>query len=174
MRGLAKLPPEYFEKFSDKSVKIKPFDPNSKKIAGEYVQALRKLFEGLDLELIHRGSTAFGIAGKGDIEIGVYPKEPDWDRVLEKLTQRYGEAGNTEKNYARFNDLFKGYEVEVIVMKGQEAKVDKELTRYLAARPDLLKQYEDLKYKYAFSKKEYMIQKDKFLTKVVRMISEKR
>lgn len=83
-----------------KLVKIKPFDTNSKGIAKEYIQVLRELLKGLNLELIHRGSTAFGIAGKGD--------------------------------------------------------------------------YEDLKHRYAFSKKEYMIQKDKFLTMVVGMIPEKR
>lgn len=170
MRGLARLPRKYFNKFSDKPVKIKPFDPNSQKIAREYIQVLRKLLGDLDLEFIHRGSTAFGIAGKGDIEIGVYPRQSDWDRVLKKLTQKYGEAGNVENNYARFNDLYNGQEIEVIVMKGHEAEVDRELTNFLIIRPDLLKEYEKLKFKYAFSKKEYMIQKDKFLNRVVGMI----
>jgi hypothetical protein len=27
------------------------------------------------VEIIHRGSTSFGIAGKGEIEIGVFPQE---------------------------------------------------------------------------------------------------
>ena len=164
------MPNEYFNKFSDKPVNIKPFDPASRKIAREYIQTLRKLLENFNLELIHRGSTAFGIAGKGDIEIGIYPKQSDWDRVLEKLTQKYGQAGNLEENYARFNDTFKKREIEIIVMKGHEAKVDKKLTRYLISHPDLLKQYEELKHQYAFSKREYMIQKNRFLTRVVETI----
>lgn len=37
MRGFTKLPKSYFEKYSDKPVKIIPFNPKSKLVAREYM-----------------------------------------------------------------------------------------------------------------------------------------
>jgi len=172
MRGLPKLPDSYFDRFKGKSVKIYPFDPKTRKIAADYMQKLEELLADFQIEFLHRGSTAFGIAGKRDIEIGVYPSNKDWGSVLEKLRGHYGKVNNLEKNYARFNDAVDDFEIEVIMMRGRDAEVDKKLTNYLPNNPKLLKEYEKLKYKHAYSKKEYMIQKDKFLRKVVEMIPE--
>lgn len=172
MRGLPKLPDSYFDKFKDKPVKIYPFDSKTKKIAADYIKKLERLLGGFKVEFLHRGSTAFGIAGKRDIEIGVYPSDKDWGSVLEKLKSHYGKVDNLEMNYARFNDSVDDFEIEVILMRGREAKIDKKLTNYLLNHPKLLKKYEKLKYKYAYSKKEYMIQKNRFLKKVIEMIPE--
>jgi len=170
MKGLPKFPKKYFEKFNTKPVKINSFDPRSKKIATDYLKKLEKLLKGLDFKILHRGSTAFGIAGKGDIEIGVYPTNRDWDKVLKRLESHFGEAGNLEENYARFNDQVDGCEVEVILLRGYEAVVDQKMTQFLKNNPKLLDEYETLKKQFSFSKREYQIQKDKFLRKVIRMI----
>lgn len=172
MRDLPRLPDSYFDRFKDKPVKLYSFDPKAKKIAADYIEKLRKLLSGFKAAFLHRGSTAFGIAGKRDIEIGVYPLNKDWDGVLEKLRGHYGKVDNLEKNYARFNDSVDDFEIEVILMRGREAEVDKKLTNYLLNHPKLLKEYEKLKYKYVYSKKEYMIQKDRFLRRVVEMVPE--
>lgn len=174
MRGLPRLPDSYFDKFKGKPVKLYPFDPKSRKIAVDYIEKLTRLLGDFKAEFLHRGSTAFGIAGKKDIEIGVYPSDKDWDNVLEKLKSHYGKVGNLEKNYARFNDLVDDFEIEVILMRGCEAEVDRKLTNYLMNHPKLLEEYEKLKYKYAYSKKEYMIQKDRFLREVVETIPDPR
>lgn len=172
MKGLPKFPKDYFERFSTSPVSIKPFDPKSKRIASEYIKKLEKLLCGLDIKLLHKGSTALGIAGKGEVEIGVYPSDKDWSKVLDGLKNHYGKIGNLRKNYARFNDVFNGFEIEVIVQKGREAEVDIKLTKFLKERPDLLKEFVKIKKKYAYSKREYQIQKDKFLRKVIRAIPE--
>ena len=57
-------------------------------------------------------------------------------------------------------------------MKGDEATVDKQLTKYLLTNPEILKRYEALKEKYSFSKREYQMQKDKFLRGVVSQIPD--
>jgi hypothetical protein len=172
MKGLPESPPEYFNKFDTTPVSIRPFNPRSKVIADEYLDKLRYLFEGLNTELAHRGSTAFGIAGKGDIELGVYPSTQVWGEVLERLKVFYGLPGNVEENYVRFNDTIDGYEIEIIVLREHEAEVDKRLTKYLMENTDLLKEYEDVKMRFAFSKKEYQKAKDRFLRTVVEMIPE--
>ena len=84
-----------------------------------------------------------------------------------RLESRYGQAGNVEENYVRFNSMLAGYDVEIIVLMGYRAEVDQKLTGYLLQHPELLKEYEQLKSRYAFSRREYQIQKDRFFRRVV-------
>lgn len=172
MRGIPQLPDSYFDKYKDKKVRIIPFDPQVGQIAKEYIELLRKILVDFDLEIVHRGSTAMGIAGKGEVELGIYPNGNNWDSIVQLLANHYGKVGNIEENYARFNDVYQGTEVEIILMKGYEAQVDKKLTAYLISNKQLLKEYEEMKYKYCDSKRDYMIQKDKFFRKVIEMIPE--
>lgn len=173
MRPLDKFPEEYFLKYKTKPVKLKPFNPKQKRIANHYINKLRDLLKDFEVKLMIRGSTAFEILGKGDIEIGVYPEEKDWKQVISKLKDFFGEPENVEKDYVRFNDKKKEIEAEIIVLKGYEAKVDMRLTEYLTTHSALLKQYIQLKKKYTFSKREYQRQKSKFFAEVTRMIPER-
>jgi GrpB-like predicted nucleotidyltransferase (UPF0157 family) len=172
MKGLPESPADYFDKFDTAPVSITPFDPRSTEIAAEYLVKLRDLFGGLDVELAHRGSTAFGIAGKGDVEVGVYPSDEAWGEVLERLEDFCGQAGNVEENYVRFNDAVDEYEIEIIVLRGYEARVDKRLTEYLMGHTELLGEYEKIKRRYAYSRREYQRAKDRFLRAVVEMIPD--
>lgn len=171
-KNFPESPADYFDKFNETPVLIKPFDPRSNAITADYLAGLRGLFEGLNIELTHRGSTAFGIAGKGDVEVGVYPSGGAWGEVLERLEKFCGQAENVEKNYVRFNDAIGDYEIEIIVIRGYEAKVDRRLTEYLIDHPELLKDYKNLKRKYAYSKREYQRAKDRFLRSVVEMMPD--
>ncbi len=171
MRNLAQTPISYFDKFKDKPVHIKPFDPSLVLIAQKYIKKLKKILSSFNPQIVHRGSTTFGIAGKNEIELGIYPKPKDWQKIIDLLTGCYGQVNNLEKNYARFNDVYKDTEIEIILMKGYDAFLDKKLFSYLVSHPVLLKKYEKLKYKYCYSKKDYMIQKDKFFRNVIKDIS---
>lgn len=170
MRGFTKLPKGYFDKYSDKPVKIVKFNPKSRVVAENYIKKIELLLKDFKVELLLRGSTAYGIDGKGEIEIGVYPKEEDWGEVIKTLTAHFGKVDNLEENYARFNDIFDGSEIEVILLKGHDAQVDKKLTNYLICSPEVLREYEKLKYKYAYSKREYMLQKNEFLEGIVKKL----
>lgn len=172
MKGLPKFSKEYFERFSTNPVLIKPFDPRSLEVAAKYKKRLDILLKPFRLIACHRGSTYFGIAGKGEIEFGVYPKKEDWYKVLVAIINYYKAIGNLENEYARFNDNSEGFEVEIILMTGHIAVVDKKLNEYLKSNPVLLKEYEEVKRKWPFSKREYMVQKDKFLRTVVSQIPD--
>jgi hypothetical protein len=126
----------------------------------------------LDVEIHLRGSTAFEIAGKGDIEFGVFPGEDDWGKTLGKLEDVYGEPGNRQENYVRFNDFFGDYEIEVIVLRGYHATVDRRLADYLLGQPELLQEYVRLKERYSYSRREYQRQKDRFFQRVVAAIPD--
>jgi hypothetical protein len=55
-----------------------------------------------DVKVLVRGPTAFEIAGKGDIEIGVYVNDYDWNKVLDRLKKKYGDPYNIDGDYAKF------------------------------------------------------------------------
>ena len=170
MRPLEKFDDKYFKKYKTKLVKIKPYNPKQKQIANKEIEKLRKLLDDKRVNIIIRGSTAFEILGKGDVEVGVYPKANSWDTTPMKLRGVCGEPDNLEKDYARFNLEHQGCEIEIIVLKGYEAKLDRALTQYLQQNPDLLEEYVGLKKKYKYSKREYQIQKNNFFIKVSRLI----
>jgi hypothetical protein len=172
MKALPESSSGYYDKFTTASVRIKPFDPSARLIAREYLDILEHLLTGFDVVLALRGSTAFGIAGKGDIDLGIYTSDEFWENVMKKLVTVFGQPGNREQDYARFDDIYKGYEIEVILLKRDPAVVDKCLTAYLAAHDELLERYTRIKLRHAHSKREYQIEKDRFLRSVVQMIPE--
>ncbi len=68
--------------------------------------------------------------------------------------------------------MVKGYEIEFIVLRGDEAELDHKLHAYLQAHPDVLAQYEQVKRDYAFSRREYQRHKDQFFAGVIAIIPE--
>jgi len=172
MKGLNKFPEEYFLKYKTKPVKLKPYNSKQEEFAQIYLNKIKEVLNGYDVRLKVRGSTSFKILGKGEVEVGVYPKEQEWGGVIEKLKRKFGEPENVEEDYVRFNDICEETEVEIILLKGHEADVDIKLHDYMISHPALLKEYEEVKKKYCFSKREYQRQKHYFLSKVIEQIPE--
>jgi GrpB-like predicted nucleotidyltransferase (UPF0157 family) len=170
MKSLADPPAGYYNRFKTKPVTVRPFDPATRLIAGRYAALLEQLLPGT--EIVQRGSTVWGLAGKGDIELGIYAAADAWESVLTTLTRRYGPAPCVEQNYARFNDSAEGHEIEIILLRGYEAEVDRALHAYLPEHPELLAEYEHIKRTYAYSRREYQRQKDRFFTRVIAMIPD--
>lgn len=91
---------------------------------------------------------------------------------MERLERHCGRARNFEENYVRFNAAAGGYEIELIALRGHQAQVDRWLIQYLLEQPELSKEYEQLKRRYAFSRREYQRQEDKFFRRVVAAIPD--
>jgi len=172
MNGWNKFNDDYFLRYSEKPVKLKPYNPKQTEIANKYLIEIKRILGNRDAKLIIRGSTAFKIQGKGDIEVGVYPHNTDWEQTVSLLTDVYGQPMNIEEDYVRFNQIYDGFDVEIILLKSHEAEVDLALTEYLLRNPAILKQYEKVKQKYAFSKREYQIQKNIFLSNIISQIPD--
>jgi GrpB-like predicted nucleotidyltransferase (UPF0157 family) len=172
MKPIFDPPPEYYEHFKTRPVAIKPFDERSVAVASNYIEGLARILRDFDVEIMHRGSTALGIAGKGDIEIGVYPADKDWPVVVTALQSIYGPPGSLEANFARFNHEADGFEIEIILLRGYEALVDRKLHAYLREYPELCREYEQVKRRYCYSRREYQRQKDIFLRRVIEMMPE--
>ena len=172
MRGLIKFDDSYFDKYKDKKVRILPFSDKQTIVANKIIAKVKEQLAEFEVEYAVRGSTSFKISGKGEVEIGVYPKPVDWKNVLNKLEHFYGPMEQEEENYARVNSMMDDVEIEIIILKEHEAIVDINLHKFLINHPDLLKEYEQLKIDNCFSKKQYMIAKNKFLSEVVESIPE--
>lgn len=174
MKALNKFSNEYFLKYRETPVKLKEYNPRQELIANKYILILKKILKGIDATISVRGSTLFKIYGKGEVEVGVYANDNNWKQVVIKLTSEFGEPEIVENNYARFNSIYSvgDKEVEIIVLKGFEALVDMKLHEYLLSHPDLLAEYVDVKKKSFFSKREYQIQKNMFLNKIIELIPE--
>jgi len=172
MKSAVSFPPEYFLRYKQKPVKIKTFTKRQERVGQLSLKKINKLLKEFDVKVIVRGSTAFKVSGKGDVEIGVYPRAGDWKKIITTLTHFFGRPESKEKNYVRFNFLSKKTEVEIIVLKGREGYVDLKLHEYLLSHPTLLKEYESVKIKYAYSKREYNFRKNEFLRMVEKMIPE--
>jgi hypothetical protein len=170
MKALNKFPPEYFLKYKEKPVKIKPFNPKAKVIAEDLIKDLFDL--GVNASLI--GSTAYGISGQGDVEVAVYPEKSQWKKILTTLEEKYGKPLQKENDFVQFGVKDNEFDLCVNVLKGYEAKVINKLTEYMLSRPDLILEYEKLKVKYSYSRREYQIQKNKFLTEVTINIPEEK
>lgn len=164
---------DYYERrYKTTPLAFKPFNPAATEIAARVIAGLHTLLAGLPGEIAHRGSTAWGIGGKGDIEIGVFPDGEAWSPSLDRLSAHYGAPGSISENYARFNDTVDGYEVEVILLRGYEAEVDRRVDAFLRARPDLLQEYEDIKRAFSSSRREYQRHKDRFFARIVALVPD--
>lgn len=171
MRGLPKLSNEYFAQFRTTPLKLKPFDPKARQIGKEFANKLKnQLINIPTIEVALRGSILFGIPGKGDIDIAVRTTSRSFPQAYKVLCELFGNPRATGKTFAAFYIYIEKYEIEISLMKGHEAVVDKVLTDYLCCHPDTLREYVELKEKYCISKREYLIQRNRFMQKVIRSI----
>lgn len=163
-----KFSDKYFLKYKTKPVRLKPYDPKQEEIGKIYLEKVGNALKDFNLKTMIRGSTAFKILGKGEVEIGIYPQKKDWEDVIDKLKTLFGDPLNREEDYVRFNDLYQTTEVEIILLKGKEGEVDIKLHEFLINHPELLKEYVQIKKKYSVSKREYQKQKHYFLTGIIK------
>jgi hypothetical protein len=168
MRDTRKFTREYFEKFRTTPIKLIPFSPTQKRIAEKWVIHLREVLKGIPVTVAHRGSTLLEITGKGDIDIAVYTDMTTFRTVFNKIAHFFGDPKATDENFAAFYTLDRGYEVEISLMKGREAKVDQALTKTLVSNPKFIREYQEIKVRYCFSKREYLFQRSKFFKRILK------
>lgn len=167
MKGLPKFPKKYFEQYRTTPLKLKPYSPKQKEIGNEFVNEIIEIINDPKIEIVLRGSTLYEISGKGDIDIGIFATPKRWKIALDKLTSFYGKARVIEKTFAAFYIEKDGFEIEISLMRGHQIKVDKALVNHFLTSSASLVEYENLKRKYSYSKREYLIQRDKFFRKII-------
>lgn len=150
-----RLPKSYFDRFSEKPVAIKPFDPHSKKQAMLYRAELNEVLAPYNIKAELHGSVELEVAGKGEWEFAIYLDGGGWYPVLKRLINHFGTIYELTDDFALFEDRQGEMEIEVIPMRGETAIQNQAIMAYWHSHPDACKEYERLKYQHAHSKRAY-------------------
>lgn len=172
MKPITEFTKEQFAKLAHTPVHIKPFDPRNRLIAREYMKQLDVLLLPWNVQAKIIGSTAYGIAGKGSIEIGIFLNSGNWESIIGKLEENFGKMEEVESDFAEFHDEFQDYTVKVMLFKGHVAKVNRKLHDFFLNHPDALKRYEELKKKFSYSRRDYQEQKQEFINDIIEELPE--
>jgi len=161
-----------YSHYSEKPVPNRPWNPRSKPVADKVLKDLSNMLKGYDAEIRHMGSTALEIAGKNDIEIYIHPKDKNWEEIGSILTKKFGEPGHAEPDFIGFNDKRKNFDVEIIEIRGAPWKMNKAMHKYFSTHPKACREYEEVKKKYSYSKRDYQIHKDRFFARIAEKLPE--
>jgi GrpB-like predicted nucleotidyltransferase (UPF0157 family) len=172
MKPITEFTKDQFAKFAPTPVKLKPFDPRNRLIAKEYIRDLDRTLAEWNIQAKIMGSTAYGIAGKGAIEVGLFLHGYNWEPVLGKLEEVYGQMEVKDRDYAQFHDEFQNYDIKVMLFKGHAAKVNRKLHDFFLNHPQVVKQYEDLKKRFSYSRRDYQREKQEFLNDIIEDLPE--
>ena len=163
-------PREHFNQLADKPVAIKPFDPESKQQALQYLARLNDLLApfGVTAELF--GSVALEIAGKGEWEFAVWLTDQQWYPVLIRLINHFGSIYALSDDFALFADSDNGRDIEVIPMRGEAAARNQAVMNFWRNEPAALKAYEQGKYQHVHSKRDYYWWKNNLIADILQSL----
>jgi GrpB-like predicted nucleotidyltransferase (UPF0157 family) len=153
-----------FLRFKETPVKCEPFDPRALELYEIYRARVRDWL-GPDAYIELRGSTALGLPGKGELDISVIAADvAEFRRIREKLLAVFGTAGSDEPEFVRFDDALEGREIELMIkLAGSEGeRLEQGVLERLRSDPRARERYVELKQRYAYSKREYYRQKERF------------
>jgi hypothetical protein len=162
-----RLPDSYFEKLSNDPVVLKPFDPESKRSAKVYGDKLDALLSQFSVQAELFGSIDLEIDGKGEWEFGIWLDDTQWYPVLILLINHFGSIYTLSDDFALFNDISDGYDIEIIPMRGEAAARNQAIMKYWRNNPEALGVYLAGKIAHAYSKREYYRWKNKHISDIV-------
>lgn len=170
MKGIKRYNKKFFDAIPEEPISIKHFDPETKKVAQKYREKLNKLLFRFGLKAEVKGSTSLEIEGVGDVDFRIAVPKKLWFEVLKYFINYYRRVEALDEEWARFFDLVDDTEIEIAFLRGHIARVDKKLSKYLKSHPEIWKGYVEIKRKYAYSRREYMRQKNKFFKSILSSI----
>jgi hypothetical protein len=150
-----RMPREHFHKLADEPVEIRPFDPESKQQSFRYLANLNEILSALEVSAELFGSIELEIAGKGEWEFAIWLTDHNWYPVLTRLINHFGSIYELSDDFVLFEDSYNGTNIEVIPMRGETAKQNQAIMNFWRNNSSALKAYEQGKYLYAHSKREY-------------------
>ena len=167
-----KLPNSFFNKYSDKPVKLMPYNPEMTALANKYIGLVHKTLKELDVQIKIIGSVAYKIPTT-DVEIAVYVQKKDWNKVSKLLEKEFNKPAYLKEEFALFPIHGEKYDFDIHVYTGYEGIVSKKLRKYMLNNRDMIKKYSDLKSRFSRSEREYQKNKNKFLIEIKEKIPPK-
>ncbi|MEZ4869511.1 MAG: hypothetical protein R3C14_49765 [Caldilineaceae bacterium] len=165
--NVERKPRDYYNRFADKPVAIKPFEPESKQQALQYLASLNALLapSGVVAEL--HGSVELEIAGKGEWEFAIWLTDAQWYPVLIRLINHFGSIYALSDDFVLFEDNHNGRNIEVLPMRGETAKQNQAVMHFWRTDPAALQAYEQGKSQHAHSKRDYYWWKDNLIADIL-------
>lgn len=164
------MPEVFFDRFSEKPVDVRPFDPRSKQRALVYREELDQVLapHGVSAELF--GSTDLEIATKGEWEFGVWLNDENWFPVLITLINHFRSIYTLSDDFALFAASCEDTEVEIIPMRRERAALNRAFMAYMRGHPEACKAYAQGKLDHAYSGRAYMRWKDDFIAGILETV----
>lgn len=154
-------------------VKIIPYDLRVKVIFQQQKSELENIL-GNDVEILHKGASAWGISGKGDVDIYIPVSVEVFDEYFERLKQVLGEPGSYYHNErVRWNRHIDNVEIEIFLVNhdAQFYKKNMLFWNYIETHPDVLEAYRKIKEEANnTTTKEYYTRKVIFINKIMKSI----
>lgn len=151
-------------------VKIEPWGPRGFEFANQLVNQIKQAVPKLEVQLM--GSVYFKIAGERDIDITIYCPKSDhakYTPIIEKLFGKHTSEGKNHIGWAFDKD---DYHVTVFLsdLASPNAQLQKQFFGLLKDRPDLVKEYEQIKLAMdGKTYKDYQIAKYNFYNRVLEL-----
>jgi hypothetical protein len=162
-----RFPDAYFETLSNDPVVLKPFNPESKRLAKLYGDKLDVLLSPYSVHAELFGSTDLEIDSKGEWEFGIWLNDHQWYPVVIMLINHFGSIYTLSNDFALFNDVCGSYDIEVIPMRGDAAARNQALMNYWRNNPEAVMSYRAGKIAHAYSKREYYRWKNTHMSDIV-------
>ena len=155
------------EKLPNAPMIIIPFNPESKRAAKAYGNKLDAMLSPYSAYAELFGSTELEIAGKGEWEFGIWLDDKQWYSVLIMLINHFASIYTLSDDFALFEDVHDGTNIEVIPMRGDAAARNQAIMKYWRTNPEAAIAYERGKIEHAYSKREYYRWKNKHISEIV-------
>ncbi len=169
---LTKDQEKWISHLSTEKIKIIPYNPETKEVFNKIKEEIKGFLPNIDIQ--HRGSTALGISGQGEIDLYIPVIENDFNKNLEILISHFGKPGSVYSlKRARFVKYIDDIKIEIfLVNKESKDWLDSvKFEKYLKQNPESLKEYEKLKQKCNnLPLREYYKNKIKFINNILRRI----
>src|SRR5438105_3784223 len=104
----------WLDRLSDNDhVEIVPYDPKVKEVYKQQKAELQSIL-GASAVVHHKGASAWGISGKGDVDIYIPVAVEQFDRCYEQLRQVLGQPGSHyPQERVRWSKQVEGIDVEI-------------------------------------------------------------
>lgn len=154
---------------TDKIIII-PYNPKTKDVFKIIKAELRSVLG--EVRISHRGSTALGISGQGEIDLYIPVNKKDFDNYVVRLAKYLGEPGSLYAfKRARFVKYVENIKIEIFVINKNDKgwKDSVKFEKYLKNNKTALAEYEKLKSEAdGLSLRKYYTQKIIFINKILR------
>jgi GrpB-like predicted nucleotidyltransferase (UPF0157 family) len=167
---LTKEQEEWLSHLDDKNkVEILPYDPKTRGI----FEIVKKEIQGYlgDIEVLHRGSTALGISGQGEIDVYIPVDEKAFNKRLGELIGYLGKPRSLyDLNRARFVKYIDNIKIEIFLANkdSEDWKNSVKFEDYLRKNLKALQDYKKLKEEsQGLSSQQYYRKKLEFINQIL-------